>query len=160
MIRRNRVSVMNRRRFESKRKRFEARDSSGVFYKAWNASFEMREDDYENGELDYVDGWDEKCACSANTLPELIKKVQNKLYMTDKDFYWMIDVDGSSLRVNYLANEKGELASKSEIEDWKNGEIKLYNVDGFIKVQKVMDESDVPEDELEDVAKKMGIDVM
>lgn len=84
MIRRNRVSVMNRRRFESKRKRFEARDSSGVFYKAWNASFEACEDDYKNGELDYVNGWNENCACSADTLPELIKKVQDKLYMTDE----------------------------------------------------------------------------
>lgn len=160
MIRRNRVSVMNRRRFESKRKRFEARDSSGVFYKAWNASFEAHEYDYENGELDYVNGWDENCACSADTLPELIKKVQDKLYMTGKDFYWMIDIEGSSLRVNYLANKEGDLASKSEIEDWKNGDIKLYSVDGFIQIKKVMDESDVPEDELEDVARKMGIEVM
>ena len=160
MIRRNRVNVMNRRRFESKRKRFEARDSSGVFYKAWDASFEAYEDDYENGELGYANGWEENCACSAKTLPELIKKVQDKLYMSGKDFYWTIDVDGSSLRVNYLANENNELASKSEIEDWKNGEIKLYNVDGFIQIKKVMGESDVPEDELEDVARKMGIEVV
>lgn len=49
---------------------------------------------------------------------------------------------------------------KSEIKDWKNGDIKLYSVDGFIQIKKVMDESDVPEDELEDVARKMGIERM
>ena len=160
MIRRNRVNVMNRRRFESKRKRFEARDSSGVFYKAWNAWFEMHEDDYESGELDLVGEWDVKCACTAKTLPELIKKVQSKLGMDGKDFYWAIDVDGSSLRVNYVADKNDNLASKSDIEAWKNGEITLYNVDGGINIQKVMGESDVPEDELEDVARKMNMDTM
>lgn len=163
MIKRTRKPVSRQtRRFESRsiRRRFNEAEGNDVFYKAGNATFESFETSYEDGQLDYVNEWDEKCSCRANTLQELLDEVKSKLYMEDEDYYWSVDVEGSALRVSYLGNDDGYLASKSEVEEWKNGELMLYNIDGFISVQKVMGEIDVPESELEALARANKMDIM
>ena len=64
---------------------------------------------------DYVNEYDMPCSCTAKTLEELFNKVKSKLYMDDKDFYWMIDRDSSSFRVSYTGNNDSEVASEYEI---------------------------------------------
>lgn len=162
MIKRTRKPVSRQtRRFESRgiRRRFNEAEESNVFYKASNASFEVFEDDPEDGMGDYVNGYDLPCSCTAKTLEELFNKVKSKLYMDDKDFYWMIDRDSSSFRVSYTGNNDSEVASKYEIAAWKKGEEQLYIIDGFISVKKVMGEIDVPEDEMEELARKTNTEL-
>lgn len=163
MIKRTRKPVSRAtRRFESRgiRRRFNEAEESNVFYKASNASFEVFEDDPEYGMGDYVNAFDLPCSCTAKTLEDLFKKVKSKLYMEDEEFYWSVDIEGSALRVSYTGNNDSDLASESEIEAWKNGDEQLYMIDGFISVQKVMGEIDVPESELEDLARANKMDIM
>lgn len=163
MIKRTRKPVSRQtRRFESRgiRRRFNEAEESNVFYKASNAFFEAFEYDPEYGMGDYVNAFDLPCSCTAKTLKELFNKVKSKLYMEDKEFYWSVDIDGSSLRVNYTGNNDSSLASESEIEAWKNGDEQLYIIDGSISVQKVMGEVDVPDGEMEEFARANGLEIM
>ena len=132
----------------------EAKESN-TFYKADNAAFEVQESE----SMDYVNSFDLPCSCKAKTLQELLDKVKEKLYMEDREFYWSVNIESSALQVSYLGNNDSNLASKSEREAWKNGNLELYTIDGYISIKKVMGEIDVPEEELKALANKNHLDI-
>ena len=84
------------------------------------------EDSYEEGELDleknYYISFDRPC-----TLDELMRKLSSYGFSDDpSDYMWWNENKYSELMTDALLCEDDTEPSKRELEDWKNGELKLY----------------------------------
>ena len=107
-------------------------------YKA-QIEFRAYEDDYEQGELDFANSWDE--TLTAETQSELRDKV---LQATYSEWEWLDDEQANEYdwcteyHTSYLANAEniGD-ASEQEIRQWKRGKLKLYSVNCHILVTEV-----------------------
>lgn len=167
MIKRTRKPVSRQtRRFESRgiRRRFNEAQESNVIYTAKTAWFDSEEDTYEEGVIGGGTSWDINLDLSANSLEELFKKVQRKLYMDDKGYYWSVELsdmnDETCFLVEYEGNEDNDLASKAEIDAWENGDERLWLVRGRVRVMKAIKPSNVPDEEMEAFARANGLDIM
>lgn len=107
-------------------------------YKA-QIEFSAYEDDYNEGEGEHVNTWHE--TLEADTQSELRNKVLEATYSKwehlDDDqineYDWCTEYHTS-----YLANAENQGdASKSDIEQWKKGELKLYAINCHILVTEV-----------------------
>lgn len=166
MIKRTRKPVSRAtRRFESRgiRRRFNEAKESNVIYTAKFADFHSEEDSYEEGVIGGGTSWDINLDLSANSLEELFKKVQRNLYMDDKGYYWSVELSDMNnetcFAVEYEGDEENDLASDSQIEDWKNGDERLWLVRGRVRVMKAIKPSNVPDEEMEAFARANGLDV-
>ena len=88
---------------------------------------EVFEDDYERGEHNYVNTWDMKDYVGTyDSIEDLVDALSNWGFSDKvKDYGFFEDNDGEILS-DILTNDEGYKASKHEIEQWENGEIKLY----------------------------------
>ena len=87
---------------------------------------DVYEDSYEEGELDweknYYISFDRPC-----TLDELMRKLSSYGFSDDpSDYMWWNENKYSELMTDVLLCEDDTEPSKRELEDWKNGELKLY----------------------------------
>ena len=87
---------------------------------------DVYEDSYEEGELDweknYYISFDRPC-----TLDELMRKLSSYGFSADpSDYMWWNENKYSELMTDALLCEDDTEPSKRELEDWKNGELKLY----------------------------------
>ena len=166
-IRKTRRNENRSRRFESRslRRRFNESEESDVLYTAKDAWFRSEETTYEEGDIGGGTEWVEKLNLESNTLEGLFDKIQEKLYMNadDERFYWSVqlsDMNGwTSFECSYLADENNYFASDRHIEDWKNGNETLWDVYCSVIVEKTVKASNVPDEEMEALADKLGLDV-
>jgi len=142
-----------------KLRRFESASDS-VVYTAKLADFTSEEDDYRQGVIGRGTSWDIPLRLEASTLEELFHRVQEKLYMTDKDYSWAVMADESCFLVSYMGDTDNDLASKSEIDAWKRGKERLWYVQGRIAVQKHSKSLDVPEEEMREFASSEHLDLV
>ena len=152
MIKRTRKPVSRQtRRFESRgiRRRFNEAQESNVIYTAKTAWFDSEEDSYEEGVIGGGTSWDINLDLSANSLEELFKKVQRKLYMDDKGYYWSVELSDMNNETCFLA----------EIDAWENGDERLWLVRGRVRVMKAIKPSNVPDEEMEAFARANGLDI-
>ena len=87
---------------------------------------DVYEDSYEEGELDweknYYISFDRPC-----TLDELMRKLSSYGFSDDpSDYMWWNENKYSELMTDALLCEDDTEPSKRELEDWKNGELKLH----------------------------------
>lgn len=92
-------------------------------------SAEVYEDSYEEGELDYVNTWNMKeyVDKTYDSIEDLIDALSSWGFSDEVKDYGFFDGNGGEIVSDLLTNEDGYEADKHEIEEWKNGEIKLYN---------------------------------
>lgn len=135
-----------------------------VIYTAKKAWFDSEEDSYEKGVIDSGVSWDINLDLTANSLGDLFKKVQKSLYMNGKGYYWSVelsDMNGETcFAVEYEGDENNDLASDSQLDDWKNGDERLWLVRGRVPVLKTMKPSNVPDDEMEAFARENHLEIM
>ena len=167
MIKRTRKPVSRQtRRFESRgiRRRFNEAEEGNVIYTAKKAWFESEEDSYGEGVIGGGVSWDIDLDLSENSLEELFKKVQKKLYMNGKGYYWSVELsdmnDETCFLVDYEGDEDNDLASDRQIEAWKNGDERLWLVRGRVRVMKAIKPSNVPDEEMEALARANGLDIV
>ena len=107
-------------------------------YKA-QIEFSAYEDDYNEGEGAYVNGWNE--TLEADTKSELRNKILEATYSKweDLDDEQINEYDwATEYHTSYLANADNEGdATPREIEAWKKGEMKLYAINCHILVTEV-----------------------
>lgn len=155
------------RRFESRnlRRRFNEAEKSNVIYTAKFADFYSEETTYEGGDIGGGTEWEIKLDLQSNTLEGLFDKIQKELYMyaDDEDYDWSVqlsEMNGwTSFEVNYLGDEQNSPASKRQIEAWKDGDETLWSVYGSIQVKKTVKPSNVPDEEMEALAKRLGLNI-
>lgn len=103
-------------------------------------SIEVYEDNYNEGEVDLVNGWTFDVQGEYDSAEELIERIQNATGMfydnNPEDFF--ID-DFGRLLTNEFVDFDNAKASQYEIERWKRGEIKLYNAEMYLEVYVVSD---------------------
>lgn len=115
------------------------------------------EDDYKQGELEGGTSWTE--TIKDNTLQGLLKKVANYVNAHNvKDLEYQGDVnnytDSTELWYSHLANDQNEReVSKSEIDLWKKGKLRLWSVNYHILLSSIGRTAVSP-----DLLKKFGID--
>lgn len=92
------------------------------------AEVEVAEDSYEQGELGYVNSWDipHLKGREFDTIESLIQAIADETYIFSDDKQDYIYIDGR-IDTDATVNDLNERPSDAEYEDWKRGEIKLYN---------------------------------
>lgn len=104
---------------------------------AVDGSVEVYEDSYEHGEGDNVHGYSLDIK-GKYSFKDLMKQLSYYGYSTDPKDYTFDDVNGySAIYSNCLQNADGYEPSKSEIEQWKKGEITLYTANLFARIYEV-----------------------
>lgn len=94
----------------------------------------IHEGDYNKGEGEQVNEFDFEC----KTLKECINECQ---ISNKKEFEY--DEENNNFFVDVLVNNDNIKASDSEIEKWKNGELKLYNARYFVNVFDVIESKEL-----------------
>ena len=104
---------------------------------AVDGDISVYEDSYEHGEGDYVHGYSLDIK-GKYSFKDLMKQLSYYGYSTDPKDYMFNDVNGYSvIESDCLQNDDGDEPSKSEIEQWKKGEITLYNAHLFARIYEV-----------------------
>lgn len=88
---------------------------------------EVYEDDYENGEGDYVNQWNMRDVVGVyDSIEKLLKRLSGWGFSTSiKDYGF--DSYNNVIISDLLTDADGMEAYKTDVEKWKNGEIMLYN---------------------------------
>ena len=92
----------------------------------------MYEDSYENGEGQFVNSWDQSLTVKAESLEEAMKTYYEK----DLHLEWhpeCVFVDEGGLMDSRLVDEDCQVATEEQTEEWKRGELKLFNQHMTIK---------------------------
>jgi hypothetical protein len=107
-------------------------------------SADAHEDNYEEGELDLVGSWDEEESKTFASKQDLIKYINDKIIYkeyAENDFDWESG-EGKNIQTDVLCSYDDYNgyypADKNEIELWKKGKKKLYNVHYFFYVMAVI----------------------
>jgi hypothetical protein len=107
-------------------------------------SADAHEDNYEEGELDLVGSWDEEESKTFASKQDLIKYINDKIIYkeyTENEFDWESG-EGKNIQTDVLCSYDDYNgyypADKNEIELWKKGKKKLYNVHYFFYVMAVI----------------------
>lgn len=108
---------------------------------------DVHEDDWEEGEGDYVNGWNGRLNGSFATKEELYKAIEKEIYLPVNDqtceFY-----DGK-LCLSWTVNVDNEEPTEEEYEDWKRGEETMYILDMFIPLEVGSATHDMSDEEAE-----------
>ena len=98
---------------------------------------DVYEDDYKEGEGEFVNSykvdWLKEDIVKAK---DLVKYLADNLYLSENPNDYVVFDDGR-IDTDQLQDEDGSEASKSQIERWKDGKMKLYNAHFIIKVEAV-----------------------
>ena len=108
------------------------------------------EDDYEQGELGFVNQWDFDVRGEYDTAEDLIKAIQKATYLFDgykvSDFGF---VDGR-IQSSDLVDDESQAADKKDIELWKKGEKTLYSANLDLALECVSDKHEMTDEEAEE----------
>ena len=112
---------MNKRKYD---------EGGGVYdykitLKSWDA--DVYEDDYNEGEGKQVNSFGERVNKSFSTAEDFFKYINNSVLYTDMDKEYYDIMDDGRIVTSLLVDVDNSPASKSEIEEWKNGNLKLYS---------------------------------
>lgn len=95
--------------------------------KVEDADVEIVVDDYERGELDFVNRFSMSITGNAYyTIEELLDAINTEMsvFTTNKEYYNYID---GRIDTDATVNDKYEEPTEEEYEMWKRGELTLYN---------------------------------
>jgi hypothetical protein len=97
------------------------------------SNHDIYEDSYTEGELGYCHTYDEDAQIKAETPKEAVEKYFSEVLRIDPNELG-IDYDGDRVYSSKLVDSDGALASSTEIEMWKKGELKLYSENITVRV--------------------------
>lgn len=116
---------------------------------------EVYEDNYDEGEGDYVNQWDMHDIKGVyDSVEDLIKEFAKWGFSTKLENYGFFDGNGGEIVSDFLCDDEGMEADKRQIEDWKNGFITLYNARLSCGVELI---KSVPMTDKD--AKELGLDI-
>ena len=104
------------------------------------------EDDYENGEGDFVNSWDFDVRGEYDSAEDLIKAIVKATYLFDfkvNEFTF----EGGSITTSDLVDEESIKADKHDIELWKKGEKTLYSANMWLPLECIYDKHRMTDDE-------------
>ena len=128
-------------------------DKYKLTLKSWDA--DIYEDSYEEGEGEHVNSFGEKVNKSFSSGEELLEYISNNiLYHNAKKEHYNIMDDGRIV-TSVLVDVDNSSASKSEIEEWKKGNGKLYSANYNFYV--TLTHEKTPSDE--ELSKMLGISI-
>jgi hypothetical protein len=128
-------------------------DKYKLTLKSWDA--DIYEDSYEEGEGEHVNSFGEKVNKSFSSGEELLEYINdNILYHNAKKEHYNIMDDGRIV-TSVLVDVDNSSASKSEIEEWKKGNGKLYSANYNFYV--TLTHEKTPSDE--ELSKMLGISI-
>ena len=107
------------------------------------------EDDYENGEGDFVNSWDFDVRGEYDSAEDLIKAIVKETYLFDFKVDEFIFTDGA-IQTSDLVDEESIKADKHDIELWKKGEKTLYSANMWLPLECVSDKHKMTDDEAEE----------
>lgn len=114
---------------------------------------EVSLDDYEQGELGYVNGWDFSLGKSYfSSVQELLDEINRCacLDVTKLTFY------EGRVRFSVTVDRDNTPPSAAQIEAWKRGEEKLYSADGFMQALYI---PSAPSEMTDGQARDFGLDI-
>lgn len=116
--------------------------NSGKVYVLSDFSADSHEDSFEDGILNWVGSWDGKVGMTFSSKEDLIQYINENLIYTDytEDMFDWETGEGKNIQTDVLCSDvKGYYpADEKEIELWKKGKKKLYNVHYFFYVMAVI----------------------
>ena len=107
------------------------------------------EDDYENGEGDFVNSWDFDVRGEYDSAEDLIKAIVKETYLFDfkvDEFSFM----GGAIQTSDLVDKESIKADKHDIELWKKGEKTLYSANMWLPLECISDKHKMTDDEAEE----------
>lgn len=107
------------------------------------------EDDYENGEGDFVNSWDFDVRGEYDSAEDLIKAIVKETYLFDFKVDKFSFTDGA-IQTSDLVDKESIKADKYDIELWKKGEKTLYSANMWLPLECVSDKHEMTEDEAEE----------
>lgn len=117
-------------------------------YRIDYANVDIHVDSYTEGELEYIQSFDLQITGTYNTMDDVLEAIENTYmgFTSEQKNYCYIDgrIDTDSL-VNVYNNE----ADETEIEEWKKGELTLYNAHLMCGISVISDEHELSEKEAE-----------
>jgi len=123
-----------------------------VNLKYWVA--DVYEDNYEEGEGDHVNSFDGKVHKTFEFVDDLIRYISTNILYKDvskEDF----DIQDGVMSTSMLVDEANVAATDSEIELWKEDEMKLYSANYSFYVQ-LVEEKEATEEELREMLGLQG----
>lgn len=87
-------------------------------------------DDYNMGELDYVNTWDTEAQIYAENADQVINDyLQNHLYYNLDIKCGEVDKDANCFRTSLLVDNDNLQPTSAEVDAWKKGELTLFSMD-------------------------------
>ena len=113
--------------------------------------YRVEEDNFAEGCTGNIisDGWYGTKRFVVSSKEELIKELCNHLYCKEEDAASLENLEDNQYSFSWIVDKDELPASESQIEQWKNGEIKLYCADAFILIDKI-----IPLNSLEEMKEK------
>lgn len=96
---------------------------------------DVYEDDYNEGEIRHANFWEEKYEVEADDKIMAIAEAMEKTYYSFNEKY--LDEDDGVYSYSVMVDEDNCEASNQEIEEWKNGNMKLYSANIAFKIYKM-----------------------
>ena len=147
-IKANKRSVKSNK--NNKRRAITAADGLNgmVIITSGKAYVEVDEDDYEQGEGAFVNGWDFEIGTQFGTAQELIDDIfeREPIFFNDINNYVVLD---GSLQTDVTVNEFNDIPTAEEVEAWKRGEIQLYVAHLWLNLEVGMASHQMTEEEAE-----------
>lgn len=114
------------------------------------AEVEVYEDNYENGEGEYVNGWNLSIKGKTfKSLSEIVDAVSNEEYIFSDDKKNWIYMDGRLL-TDALVDVNNEEPDEADIQMWRNGDLELFVARLDIAVEVYDEAHDLTEEEAEE----------
>lgn len=143
-------------------------------YRIASLSTDVHVDDYEQGELEYVNGWSGHEVLGAtmykefDSIGDILKLLNDKYLYIYKDAdnikNWGIFEDPDlkeeiRFDCDTMVDVDNNVADESDLEAWKKGEKKLFNAHSILYIKAEYVEY-APADELTEEAKKLGLETI
>lgn len=143
-------------------------------YRIASLSTDVHEDDYKEGELEFVNSWTGKDVLGTamfndfESIGAILKLLNDKYLYIWKDAdnikNWAIFEDPDlkdeiRFDCDTMVDVNNSVADESDLEAWKNGEKKLYNAHSVLYVKAEYVEY-APNNELTEEAKKLGLETI
>lgn len=143
-------------------------------YRIASLSTDVHEDDYKEGELEFVNSWSGHDVLGKimfkefESIGDILKMLNDKyLYIykdTDNIKNWAIFEDPDlkdeiRFDCDTMVDVDNNVADESDLEAWKNGRTKLFNAHSVLYVKAEYVEY-APNNELTEEAKKLGLETI
>ena len=143
-------------------------------YRIASLSTDVHVDDYEQGELEYVNGWSGHEVLGTamykefDSIGDILKLLNDKYLYIYKDAdnikNWGLFEDPDlkeeiRFDCDTMVDVDNNVADESDLEAWKKGEKKLFNAHSILYIKAEYVEY-APADELTEEAKKLGLETI